>query len=99
LYCRIDDILDNSILRRGIPAAPSIYGVASTLNTSIYLLLKVLKRAQSLNHPDAIAVLIEQMLDAYYSQGLEIFWRDNYTCPSLEEYMQIVKKSKKRREP
>ena len=28
LHCRIDDIQDNSILRRGIPAAHTVYGVA-----------------------------------------------------------------------
>jgi len=32
-------------------------------------------------------------------QGLEIGWRDNYTCPSLEEYKQMIKKSKDRTEP
>jgi len=99
LYCRIDDIQDNSILRRGIPVAHSIYGVPSTINAANYLLLKGLKRVQSLNHPDAITVYTEQLLDFYYGQGLEIFWRDNYTCPSLEEYKQMAKTSKDRTEP
>jgi len=99
LYCRIDDIHDNTLLRRGMPVAHSIYGVASTLNTGIYLLLKGLKMAQSLNHPDAIALCIEQLLETYYVQGLDIYWRDNCTCPLIEEYMQMIKKSKKRTEP
>jgi len=94
LYCRIDDIQDNSILRRGIPVAHSIYGVPSTLNTGIYLLLKGLKRVQSLNHPDAITVCTEQLLEFIYGTGLEIFWRDNYICPSLEEYKQMIQRSK-----
>nr|BAF42691.1 geranylgeranyl diphosphate synthase-2-A-isoform [Nasutitermes takasagoensis] len=88
----IDDIQDNTLLRRGIPVAHSIYGVASTLNTAIYLLLKGLKRAQILNNPDAIALCIEHLLDMYYGQGLDICWRDNNTCPSLEEYMQMIQK-------
>ena len=99
LYCRIDDIQDNSILRRGIPVAHSIYGVASTINAANYVLLKGLKKVQSLNHPDAITVATEQLLDLYYGQGLEICWRDNYTCPSLEEYKQMAKRSKDRTEP
>ena len=93
-YCRIDDIQDNSILRRGIPVAHSIYGVASTINAANYLLLKGLKKVQSLNHPDATKVFTEQMMEMYYGQGLEICWRDNYTCPSFEEYKQMAKKSK-----
>jgi len=99
LYCRIDDIQDNSILRRGIPVAHSIYGVASTINAASYLLLKMLNKVQSLNHPDAITVATKQLLDSYYSQGLEICWRDNYTCPSLQEYKKLIKRSKDMTEP
>jgi len=99
LYCRIDDIQDNAILRRGIPVAHSIYGVPSTINAANYLLLKGLNKLQSLNHPDAITVATEQLLDLYYGQGLEICWRDNCTCPSLEEYKQMAKRSKDWTEP
>jgi geranylgeranyl diphosphate synthase type 3 len=93
-YPRIDDIQDNSTLRRGIPTAYSIYGVDSTINAANYLLLKGLKNVQNLNHPDAMTVCTEQLLEMYYGQGLEIFWRENYTCPSLEEYKQMLKRSK-----
>jgi geranylgeranyl diphosphate synthase type 3 len=94
LYCRTDDILDNTPLRRGIPVAHSIYGVASTINAANYTLLKGLNKLQILNNPEAITVCTEHLLDVYYGQGLEIFWRDNYTCPSFEEYKQMAQKSK-----
>jgi geranylgeranyl diphosphate synthase type 3 len=94
LCCRIDDIQDNSILRRGIPVAHSIYGVGSTISVANYLLLKGLNKLQNLNHPEAITVCTKYLLDTYYGQCLEIFWRDNYTCPSIEEYKQMVHKSK-----
>ena len=99
LYCRIDDIQDNSILRRGIPAAHTIYGIPSTINAANYLLLKGLKRVQSLNHPDAQKIYTKQLMEMFYGQGLDIFWRDNYKCPSLEEYKQMSKRSKDRTEP
>lgn len=51
-YCRIDDIEDNSILRRGIPVAHSIYGVASTINTANYTIFMAMELAQKLDHPD-----------------------------------------------
>jgi hypothetical protein len=34
LHCRIDDIQENSIVCRGIPAAHKLYGVPSTINTT-----------------------------------------------------------------
>lgn len=49
---RIDDIQDNSILRRGIPVAHSIYGVASTINAANYVLFIALERVLSLGHPE-----------------------------------------------
>jgi geranylgeranyl diphosphate synthase type 3 len=58
-----------------------------------------MKRVNSLKHPDAITVCIDEMLEIYYGQGLEIYWRDNYTCPSIEEYKEMMKKSKYRTEP
>jgi geranylgeranyl diphosphate synthase type 3 len=94
LYCRIDDIQDNSIRRHGSPVAHSIYGVARKINAVKNLLLKGLKRVQSLNHPNAITVCTEQLLELYYGQRMQIFWRDNYTCTLFEEYKQIHKRSK-----
>lgn len=49
--CRIDDIQDNSILRRGIPVAHSIYGVASTINAANYVMIIALEKSLELGHP------------------------------------------------
>jgi len=48
----IDDIEDNSILRRGVPVAHSIYGVASTINAANYALFLALEKVQQLEHPE-----------------------------------------------
>jgi geranylgeranyl diphosphate synthase type 3 len=96
LHCRIDDIQDNSILRRGIPVAHSIYGVAGTINAANYVLFIALERVLSLNHPEATTVYTEQLLELHRGQGMEIYWRDSYTCPSVEEYQQMTKRSKGR---
>lgn len=82
----IDDIEDNSILRRGIPVAHSIYGVASTINAANYVLFLALEKVQLLDHPEATKVYTEQLLELHRGQGMEIYWRDNFTCPSESEY-------------
>ena len=94
LHCRIDDIQDNSFLRRGIPAAHTIYGVASTINAANYVHFIGLNRVQRLNYPKAIALFTEHLLEIYHGQGMEIYWRDNHMCPSVKEYKEIAKKSK-----
>ncbi|XP_031639181.1 geranylgeranyl pyrophosphate synthase isoform X2 [Contarinia nasturtii] len=82
----IDDIEDNSCLRRGVPVAHSIYGVASTINAANYVFFLALEKVQQLNHPDATKVYTEQLLELHRGQGMEIYWRDNFTCPTESEY-------------
>ncbi|KAI8424034.1 hypothetical protein MSG28_002670 [Choristoneura fumiferana] len=67
---------DNSILRRGIPVAHSIYGVASTINAANYVMIIALEKTLELGHP----------------MGMEIYWRDNFHCPSEEEYKEMTVK-------
>nr|CAI5847952.1 unnamed protein product [Callosobruchus analis] len=90
----IDDIQDNSILRRGIPVAHSIYGIASTINSANYTSFIALERVMDLKHPEAVTIALEQILELYRGQGMEIYWRDNFTCPSEEDYKQMVIRSK-----
>lgn len=52
VHFRIDDIEDNSCLRRGVPVAHSIYGVASTINAANYVFFLALEKVQQLGHPD-----------------------------------------------
>jgi len=82
----IDDIEDSSCLRRGVPVAHSIYGVASTINAANYIFFLALEKVQGLDHPDATKVYNEQMLELHRGQGMEIYWRDNFTCPTESDY-------------
>ena len=51
LLLRIDDIEDGSVLRRGIPVAHSVYGVASTINSANYVYFLGLQKTLALGHP------------------------------------------------
>lgn len=86
----VDDIEDNSILRRGIPVAHSIYGVASTINAANYVYFLGLEKCLALNHPQATQVFCEQLLELHRGQGMEIYWRDSYICPTEDEYKEMI---------
>lgn len=53
---RIDDIEDNSKLRRGIPVAHHIFGVPSTINSANYVYFLGLEKTLNLGHPEATRV-------------------------------------------
>lgn len=82
----IDDIEDNSCLRRGHPVAHAIYGIANTMNTANYVFFQALERCQKLEHPDAVKVYTKQMLELHRGQGMEIYWRENFKCPTESQY-------------
>ncbi|XP_013110631.1 terpene synthase isoform X1 [Stomoxys calcitrans] len=71
---------------RGVPVAHSIYGVPSTINAANYVLFLALEKVQQLGHPEATKVYTEQLLELHRGQGMEIYWRDSFTCPSEQEY-------------
>jgi geranylgeranyl diphosphate synthase type 3 len=87
---------DHSVLRRGFPAAHTIYGVPRTINAATYAYFVAMNKMNSLNHPKAILLCTEQMMELYHGQGMEIYWRDNHTCPSVKEYEEMVERSKDR---
>ncbi|XP_072354606.1 geranylgeranyl pyrophosphate synthase isoform X1 [Scyliorhinus torazame] len=88
----IDDIEDNSKLRRGIPVAHSIYGIPSVINSANYVYFLSLEKVLTLDHPEAIKVFTQQLLELHRGQGLDIHWRDSYTCPTVEDYKAMVLK-------
>lgn len=52
----IDDIEDNSKLRRGVPVAHSIFGVAPVINTANYVYFLALERCHQLGNDSAMKV-------------------------------------------
>lgn len=88
----IDDIEDNSLLRRGVPVAHHIFGVASTINSANYVYFLSLEKCLQLGDPRATTVFTEQCLELHRGQGMEIYWRDNYICPSEDDYITMVKR-------
>ncbi|PTU23140.1 hypothetical protein P175DRAFT_0530240 [Aspergillus ochraceoroseus IBT 24754] len=86
----IDDVEDNSILRRGIPVAHSIYGTAQTINSANYVYFLALQEVQKLKSPIAIDIYVQELLNLHRGQGMDLFWRDTLTCPSEDEYLEMV---------
>ena len=56
----IDDIEDNSKLRRGVPVAHHIYGIPLTINAANYIYFLAMQKAVNLDHPDATQIFIGQ---------------------------------------
>uniref|UniRef100_A0A0R3RY64 Pre-mRNA-splicing factor 18 n=1 Tax=Elaeophora elaphi TaxID=1147741 RepID=A0A0R3RY64_9BILA len=86
----IDDIEDNSLLRRGLPVTHLIFGIPRTINTANYLYFAALSRCILLGKFKAVEIFTEQLLELHRGQGKELYWRDIVQCPTEEEYEKMA---------
>jgi geranylgeranyl diphosphate synthase type 3 len=86
----VDDVEDNSQLRRGYPVAHSIYGIPQTINSSNYIYFCALQELQKLKNPKAVSIFAEELLNLHRGQGMDLFWRDTLTCPTEDDYLEMV---------
>jgi geranylgeranyl diphosphate synthase, type III len=92
---------DSSSLRRGFPVAHSIYGVPQTINSANYIYFCALRELERLNNPQLFKIFygtakcsrkltLDELINLHRGQGMDLFWRDTLTCPTEEEYIEMV---------
>jgi geranylgeranyl diphosphate synthase type 3 len=86
----VDDVEDSSLLRRGLPVAHSIFGTAQTINSANYVYFCALQELSKLKNPKTITIYTEELLNLHRGQGMDLFWRDTLTCPSEDDYLEMV---------
>ncbi|KAF8621241.1 hypothetical protein AX15_007952 [Amanita polypyramis BW_CC] len=91
----VDDIEDDSQLRRGHPVAHRIYGIPQTINTANYVYFLAYQDLFALRNntsapPDLDKIVTAELLSLHRGQGMEILWRDSLHCPTEAEYISMV---------
>ncbi|KAK7471939.1 hypothetical protein VKT23_000045 [Stygiomarasmius scandens] len=94
----VDDIEDDSQLRRGRPVPHKVYGVPQTINSANYVYflafqeLIALRKNGTTESPskDLDAIVTAELLSLHRGQGLDLLWRDSLQCPTEEEYIGMV---------
>jgi len=86
----IDDVEDFSSLRRGLPVAHSIFGVPQTINSANYVYFLALQELQKLRNQKVLTIFSEELLNLHRGQGMDLFWRDTLTCPTEDDYLEMV---------
>eukprot|EP00730_Choanoeca_flexa_P020416 TRINITY_DN9972_c0_g1_i1.p1 TRINITY_DN9972_c0_g1~~TRINITY_DN9972_c0_g1_i1.p1 ORF type:complete len:571 (+),score=96.40 TRINITY_DN9972_c0_g1_i1:247-1713(+) len=90
----VDDIEDDSDRRRDRECAHIRFGTPAALNSAYLLFFKLFQSIPNRfrHHHDAtLKLLLDGSVTAHRGQGLEIYWRDNRYCPTLAEYVEMVK--------
>ncbi|CAG8651576.1 7016_t:CDS:2, partial [Cetraspora pellucida] len=86
----IDDVEDDSVLRRGVPVAHSIYGVPATINCANYVYFLALNELTKFDNSEMLKIYTSELINLHRGQGMELHWRDTLTCPSEAEFIEMV---------
>lgn len=77
LLYRIDDVEDDSDLRRGVPVAHKIYGIAQTVNCANYVYFLALNEIIKLGNSKMVDIYTEELINLHRGQGKVLsiqFW-------------------------
>jgi geranylgeranyl pyrophosphate synthase len=86
----LDDIEDDSILRRGQPTTHTVFGVAQTINSANHAFVRAFEELQNLKSPLAAGVFIEELKNLHCGQALDLHWKYHVKIPDVEDYLMMV---------
>ncbi|EEQ29904.1 geranylgeranyl pyrophosphate synthase [Microsporum canis CBS 113480] len=90
LHHALDDIEDNSKLRRGKPSTHLIYGAAQTINSANYVFVNTFAELSNLSNAAASAIYIDEVQNSFCGQASDLHWKYHSCCPTVEEYMMMI---------
>ena len=86
----IDDIQDDSTLRRNQPCAHIKYGIPLSINAGYLEIFKTLDIIHTSFKKDTASKIIEYLKYIHIGQGMDIYYTQNKFIPSLEDYTTMM---------
>nr|QXF69098.1 sesterbrasiliatriene [Penicillium arizonense] len=86
----LDDIEDESSLRRGQPATHIFYGQSQTINSANYVYVKSVAQLLRLQNEKSRDIFIDELSNLHLGQGLDLYWRFHGRCPTVDEYIVMI---------
>ncbi|RAL12848.1 terpenoid synthase, partial [Aspergillus homomorphus CBS 101889] len=100
----LDDIQDNSALRRGHAATHRVFGVAQCVNSATFMIVDTVRKLSEVVQTAAAGeeaglaaaadkaqtTLLSSLKDLFTGQSWELKWKAENHCPSRAEYLGMV---------
>ncbi|KAK0113545.1 hypothetical protein ONS95_013796 [Cadophora gregata] len=86
----LDDIEDDSPLRRMNPAAHTVFGQSQSINSANFMFVCAVKKSRQLENSTAVDIVLEELECLYLGQSWDLFYKENLRCPSESEYLTMV---------
>ncbi|KAK5994813.1 Bifunctional sesterterpene synthase astC [Cladobotryum mycophilum] len=86
----LDDIEDNSPIRRGKPAVHTVFGHSQAIHAANFMSVQATRKVRELCNDLAMDVLLDELENLYLGQSLDLNWKFELRCPAEEEYLNMV---------
>ncbi|KAJ5716722.1 hypothetical protein N7493_008633 [Penicillium malachiteum] len=86
----LDDVEDESPLRRQMASTHSIFGKAQAINSATYAVLRAFKMVEKYLKPESFSIVLDELEDLALGQSMDLNWRYCKRCPNIEEYKKMV---------
>ncbi|KAI8164622.1 hypothetical protein K4K49_012318 [Colletotrichum sp. SAR 10_70] len=86
----LDDIQDDSPMRRGKTATHLIFGEAQSINSATFLYVRVVQEVHATGNAALMKVLLEELDDLHVGQSWDLYWKYNLKWPTEEEYFSMI---------
>ncbi|KAF6809045.1 geranylgeranyl pyrophosphate synthase [Colletotrichum musicola] len=86
----LDDLEDNSPLRRGLPSAHIIFGQAQSINSANFMFVRAVQEVAQGLSPGALTAVLEELENLYLGQSWDLYWKFNLACPTEAEYVNMI---------
>ncbi|PWY81612.1 terpenoid synthase [Aspergillus sclerotioniger CBS 115572] len=85
----LDDIQDESELRRGNAATHLIYGAPQSINSATYMITRVSQLLHTSQNA-SLPIYFEELENLFIGQSWDLHWKFHKKCPSENEYFEMV---------
>ncbi|KAF9873147.1 geranylgeranyl pyrophosphate synthase [Colletotrichum karsti] len=86
----LDDIEDNSALRRGFPATHMVFGQAQSINAANFMFVRAVQLTQTLESPECLETLLDELECLFTGQSWDLYWKFHLQVPTEEEYFEMI---------
>ncbi|RAH77168.1 geranylgeranyl pyrophosphate synthetase [Aspergillus japonicus CBS 114.51] len=88
----LDDIQDQSPMRRGQPSTHMVFGVGLSTNTATFMIVETLRKVDLLvpQSHQAQEIMHTGLKTLFTGQSWDLYWKSENHCPTREQYLEMV---------
>ena len=91
MHFSIDDIIDGGKISGEKSAPHIVFGIPSTVICGEYANFKLTEKVKQLDNKEVLESYIDFGLSVNFAQAIEVYWRENFLCPSFSDYIMMVR--------